>query len=92
MLGNFSITTANGTGQKTFGNLVGGIYAVTANTPANWKLDKVSCSNGSNPNSINLAAGEAVTCTFDYVYTPTALEPGEEREISARLFLPLINQ
>jgi hypothetical protein len=45
-----------------------GTYAVAANpTPAGWDLASASCSDGSNPASIGLAAGEIVTCTYAYV-------------------------
>ena len=45
-----------------------GTYAATpAATPAGWDLVSSSCSDGSAPGSIGLAAGESVTCTFNYV-------------------------
>ena len=32
--------------------------------PAGWDLTSATCSDGSDPGSISLAAGENVTCTF----------------------------
>lgn len=56
------------------GWLAPGTYSVAeVNTPADWTLTSATCSNGSAVNSINLAAGETVTCTFINTYTP-ALE------------------
>jgi hypothetical protein len=45
-----------------------GTYAATPGiTPAGWDLASSSCSDGSAPSSIGLAAAETVTCTFAYV-------------------------
>ena len=63
-LGAFSLTTVNGTAQQTFSNLAPGTYDVSETVPNGWRLDSVTCSDGSNPSNINLAAGEDVTCTF----------------------------
>ncbi len=36
------------------------------NTPAGWELTGgATCDDGSNPSSIDLSAGETVTCTFN---------------------------
>jgi hypothetical protein len=40
------------------------------NIPAGWSLTSATCSDQSNPNSINLAADEHVTCTFTNTQTP----------------------
>ncbi|HEU5263751.1 MAG TPA: hypothetical protein VFU34_03880, partial [Gaiellaceae bacterium] len=42
-----------------------GTYAASETTvPAGWDLTSATCSDGSSPSSIDLAAGETVTCTF----------------------------
>ncbi|MBI4053828.1 MAG: hypothetical protein HY397_00695 [Candidatus Doudnabacteria bacterium] len=46
------------------GDLDPGTYSVSELTPAGWDLISVVCSDGSDPSSIGLAAGETVTCTF----------------------------
>jgi LPXTG-motif cell wall-anchored protein len=46
------------------GLIVPGTYAVTETVPAGWDLTSATCSDGSDPASIDLAAGETVTCTF----------------------------
>ena len=59
---NFSLADGE---QNDSGNLVPGTYSVAeVNIPAGWSLTSATCSDQSNPNSINLAAGEHVTCTF----------------------------
>jgi hypothetical protein len=35
------------------------------NIPDGWKLTGVTCSDGSQPDAIDLSAGETVTCTFN---------------------------
>ena len=41
-----------------------GTYSVSETVPAGWELKSATCDDGSNPASINLGAGETVTCTF----------------------------
>jgi|GEM_PF-3415049 len=62
--GGFSLTTVGGTAQRTFANLVAGTYDLAESTPAGWQLTSATCSDGSTLPTINLAAGEDVTCTF----------------------------
>ena len=68
--GLFSIATAGGTGSESFGNLLPGTYSVVEGVPAGWDLVDLSCDNastvdiGSATATINVAAGEHVTCTF----------------------------
>jgi hypothetical protein len=38
---------------------------VAETVPAGWNLTGATCSDGSNPSSINLGVGEVVTCTFN---------------------------
>ncbi|MER2624186.1 MAG: CshA/CshB family fibrillar adhesin-related protein, partial [Accumulibacter sp.] len=64
-LGAFSLTTVNGTAQQTFDLLAPGTYDVSETIPNGWRLDSATCDDGSNPASVNLAAGEDVTCTFN---------------------------
>ena len=46
------------------GDLDPGTYSVSEDVPAGWDLTSAICSDGSDPSSISLAAGETVTCTF----------------------------
>ena len=46
------------------GSLQPGTYSVTETSTPGWVLNDVRCSDGSNPNSINLAANETVVCVF----------------------------
>lgn len=50
--------------QNDSGNLNPGTYAVSEATTTNWVIQSKTCSDGSDPAAINLAAGETVTCTF----------------------------
>jgi uncharacterized protein (DUF2141 family) len=63
-LGAFSLTTVNGTASQSFTNLSAGTYSVSETLPNGWELGSATCDNGDTPDSITLAAGEAVTCTF----------------------------
>ena len=45
-------------------DLAPGTYSVSENVPAGWIQASATCSDGSLPNAINVAQGEAVTCTF----------------------------
>lgn len=59
---NFSLTAG---GSYSSGPLVHGTYAVSEiNLPAGWSLSSATCSDGSDPSSIDLAPSEDVTCTF----------------------------
>jgi hypothetical protein len=49
---------------RTFIVPAGSGYSVAENVPSGWRLDSASCSNGSPPGNISVAAGETVTCTF----------------------------
>jgi hypothetical protein len=64
----FTLTTtaagAGGKGSRTFSNLSPGSYDVAETVPNGWNLVSSSCSDGSNPATIGLSAGETVTCTF----------------------------
>ncbi|MEZ4639024.1 MAG: hypothetical protein R2856_29360, partial [Caldilineaceae bacterium] len=64
-LQNFDLTTTGGTAQRVFGGLAAGTYAINETVPAGWALSAASCSDGSNPAGINLAAGKDITCTFE---------------------------
>ena len=52
-------------GSNNSGDLDPGTYSVSENVPAGWDLTSATCSDGSSPASIGLAAGETVTCTFN---------------------------
>ena len=58
----FGLTDAAAPNDSGF--LDPGTYSVSETVPAGWDLTSATCSDGSNPASINLAAGETVTCTF----------------------------
>lgn len=63
----FSLTddgSVFGSNTKTFTNLLPGTYSVTENPLSGWDLSNVTCSDGSLNTSINLSAGENITCTF----------------------------
>ena len=73
--GEFSIATAGGTGQALFSNLAPGTYMVAELAlPADWDFTSLTCSDqGTEPGqstvsgdvaTINLQAGESVTCTY----------------------------
>lgn len=59
---NFSLTDA--ATPHDSGAVAPGTYSVAESVPAGWDLTSATCSDGSNPNSIGLSAGETVTCTF----------------------------
>jgi hypothetical protein len=51
--------------QNDSGDLDPGTYSVSETVPAGWDLTSATCSDGSDPASIGLSAGETVTCTFN---------------------------
>lgn len=63
-LGSFNLTTAGGTAQRTFANLLPGSHRINETTPAWWRQTSAGCADGSNPASLNLSAGKNLTCTF----------------------------
>jgi hypothetical protein len=63
-----SFSLADLTAPRSSGLVRQGTYfAVAQPAPAGWDLASTSCSDGSSLGSIGLAAGEIVTCTFNYV-------------------------
>jgi hypothetical protein len=63
-----SFALADQTAPYSSGFVRAGVYAVVAApVPAGWDLASKSCSDGSFPATLDLAAGESVTCTFAYV-------------------------
>lgn len=50
--------------QNNSGDLLPGTYSVSEVVPDGWDLDSAVCSDESSPGSIDLSAGETVTCTF----------------------------
>jgi plastocyanin len=91
-LGNFSLTTSNGTAQRTFADLAPGAYDVVETVPADWKLESATCSDKSNPASIALDPGENVTCTFTNRVVTALGEVDEPGVVTDRLYLPMINR
>ncbi|MDQ3944205.1 MAG: hypothetical protein M3357_03450 [Actinomycetota bacterium] len=64
-----------GNGQSnSSGLLVPGTYSVAETVTAGWTLTGVICSDGSDPDSIDLDAGETVTCVFTNTQTTVAGE------------------
>jgi hypothetical protein len=50
---------------RTFDNVVPGSgYSISQATPPGWGVADATCSDGSSPSNIDVAAGEVVTCTF----------------------------
>jgi len=50
--------------QNDSGLLAPGTYSVSETVPSSWALVTSTCSDGSTPGSIDLSAGETVTCVF----------------------------
>src|SRR5690606_27707787 len=62
--GSFSLSTVNGTASRTFNGLPPATYSISETPQAGWAQTGASCSDGSDPSSINLAAGATVRCIF----------------------------
>ncbi len=61
--------------QNDSGEMDAGTYSVAEiNMADNWALSSATCSDGSDVDSIELGAGETVTCTFTNTYTPPATQ------------------
>ena len=58
------------TNDMTFGAVPGTYSISTQNTPFGWIFSPAGCDDGSSTNSIELSAGELVTCTF--IATPNS--------------------
>ncbi len=50
--------------SNTSDPLTSGTYSVSESVPDGWTLTSATCDDESDPSSINLGAGETVTCTF----------------------------
>jgi len=63
-----SFSLADETALYSSGELIptsdNGTYNVAETLPPKWSNTESSCSDGSPPNAVDLAAGETVTCTF----------------------------
>ena len=62
-LGELEFALAGGE-QETVDELEPGTYAVSERTREGWDLTSATCSDQSDPDEIELSAGETVTCTF----------------------------
>jgi hypothetical protein len=86
-LANFTLTTtaagADGKDSRTFSNLVPGTYDVAETVPNGWNLVSANCSDGSAPASIDVSAGETVTCTFHDAREKGAIEITKTRKHAA---------
>lgn len=82
----FSLTTTEpgsaGKDFETFSDLVPDTYDVAETVPANWNLVGSSCSDGSSVSSINLGAGETVTCTFHNAREVGAIKIVKDRKFA----------
>jgi len=58
---NFALT--NTATPYNSGSIKPGAYTLTEPMPADWEQDSISCDNGGNSSSIQVGAGETVTCT-----------------------------
>jgi plastocyanin domain-containing protein len=65
----FDITTTAGTGTRSAMTVAPGPYTLAATTPAGWQATGATCSNGDDPATLTVAAGTAVTCSFESVRT-----------------------
>lgn len=64
-LGNFTLTTEDGSDRKSFSDLEPGTYAVSEDELSEgWRNTDASCDNDNSPSSITLNSGETVVCTF----------------------------
>jgi hypothetical protein len=83
----FTLTTTAagdaGKDSETFSNLIPGTYDVAETVPAGWNLVSSTCSDGSDPASIGLGAGETVTCTFHDARETGAIEITKTRKHAA---------
>ena len=66
----FKLTTVAGTASRIF-SVVPGNHTIAEIIPAGWNLMGASCSDGSALNSLELSAGENLTCTFTNVKKAT---------------------
>lgn len=62
-------------GSVDSGELRPDTYSVVETATAGWNLTSASCSDGSTPASIDLGAGETVTCTFTNTRIPEIVTP-----------------
>jgi Ice-binding-like/IPTL-CTERM motif len=69
----FPIATVSGSGSNVISGIAAGSYLVTESVPAGWNLSSLTCTDptsdstvnaGEATATINLAAGESVSCTF----------------------------
>ena len=88
-----SLTTVGGTATDTSGLLLPGNYSISEDPLDGWALDAdlTSCSDGSDPSSIGLSAGESVTCTFTNKLQLGAIRIFKTRKFAAA-FVPEVNE
>src|SRR4029079_18839574 len=49
---------------KTYSNVTPGVYSLSESVPSGWDQTGATCDDGSPVSSVDIAAGENVTCTF----------------------------
>ncbi len=64
-LGDFEITTTDGSGSQVFPDILAGTYDIAETVPDGWNLDSATCDNGDDPASVTLGNNETVVCTFE---------------------------
>jgi len=71
--------TLNDGGVRTFASVAAGTYTITENNPSGFTLTDIACDDGDSAGnpfartaSVNLQAGETVTCTFHNLQTQAA--------------------
>lgn len=61
----FSLTTVSNTDSEIFNNVdIDNTYTVVETVPTGWELNSATCDNGETVDSLDVDAGETVTCTF----------------------------
>ncbi len=77
---------ADETDPHMSGPLAAGVYSVSENVPEGWDQTDAYCSDGSEPSSISLQAGETVTCTFEntkrgYIIVDKVTDPAQDPQM-----------
>ena len=79
--GSFELTHS----AERVAELAPGTYNVSLTIPNNWLLSSALCSDGSQPNAINLAASEIVICTF--IGLKQDDDGGDGGDLAAKVYL-----
>jgi plastocyanin len=63
-VGDFNLSTTAGAASTSFTGLTPGLYSIVESATAGWQATSATCSNGDDPASVTVGAGETVTCAF----------------------------